>query len=87
MESFFFDIETCGAYPDFETFEIEDSRGASLFKNKLNYNTVYVEDLTYFIMINIFKDLGFKIKSFNLKKLDCLEEELKQKQQMNNAHF
>ncbi len=49
---------------------------ASLFKNKLGYDTVYVEDLTYFIMINIFKDLGFNIKSFNLKKLDSLEEEL-----------
>ncbi len=51
---------------------------ASLFKNKFGYDTVYVEDLTYFIMINIFKDLGFNIKSFNLKKLDNLEEELKQ---------
>lgn len=38
---------------------------ASLFK-KRGYDTVYVEDLTYFIMINIFKDLGFKIKSFQL---------------------
>jgi DNA-binding transcriptional MocR family regulator/dihydrodipicolinate reductase len=38
---------------------------ASLLKNK-GYDTVYVEDLTYFIMINIFKDLGFKIKSFDL---------------------
>ena len=42
MESFFFDIETCGAYPDFETFEIEDSRGTSLFKNK--YEKMYWKD-------------------------------------------
>jgi 4-hydroxy-tetrahydrodipicolinate reductase len=51
---------------------------ASLFKNKSYYNTVYVEDLTYFIMINTFKDLGFNIKSFNLKKLDKLQTELKE---------
>lgn len=38
---------------------------ASLLKTK-GYDTVYVEELTYFIMINVFKDLGFKIKSFNL---------------------
>jgi len=37
---------------------------ASLLKNK-GYETVYVEDLTYFIMINVFKDLGFKIKALH----------------------
>jgi DNA-binding transcriptional MocR family regulator/dihydrodipicolinate reductase len=51
---------------------------ASLFKNKLNYDTVYVEDLTYFIMINIFKDLGYKIKSFSLQNLNSLKIELKE---------
>lgn len=48
---------------------------ASLFKTK-GYETVYVEDLTYFIMINIFKDLGFNIKSFKLSELDKLKIEL-----------
>ena len=49
----------------------------SLLKNNLGYDTIYVEDLTYFIMINIFKDIGYKIKSFNLSNLDKLKEELK----------
>ena len=48
---------------------------ASLFKTK-GYDTVYVEDLTYFIMINTFKDLGFNIKSFKLSELDKLKIEL-----------
>ena len=34
MELFFFDIESCGIYPDFYTFQIEDERGSSLFKSK-----------------------------------------------------
>lgn len=45
---------------------------ASLLKSK-GYETVYVEDLTYFIMINVFKDLGFKIKSFKIKSFDINE--------------
>lgn len=45
---------------------------ASLLKNK-GYETVYVEDLTYFIMINVFKDLGFKIKSFSLNGINNFE--------------
>ena len=36
MELFFFDIETCGAYPDFETFKSNDERGAKLFQSKYN---------------------------------------------------
>lgn len=48
---------------------------ATLFKAK-GYNTIYVEDLTYFIMINIFKDLGFNIKSFNLNEPEKLKIEL-----------
>lgn len=48
---------------------------ASLFKTK-GYETVYVEDLTYFIMINTFKDLGFNIKSFKLYELNKLKIEL-----------
>ena len=51
---------------------------STFLKNKLDYNTVYVEDLTYFIMINIFKDLGFKIKSFNLNEPEKLKIELQQ---------
>lgn len=34
MELFFFDIETCGNYSDFETFKFEDERGAKLFESK-----------------------------------------------------
>ena len=33
-ELFHIDIETCGAYPDFETFQSEDERGAKLFQSK-----------------------------------------------------
>jgi 4-hydroxy-tetrahydrodipicolinate reductase len=48
---------------------------ASLFKNR-GYDTVYVEELTYFIMINIFKDLGFKIKSFSFSDMNKFKTEL-----------
>ena len=34
MDLFFFDIETCGSYPDFQTFKIEDERGSKLFGDK-----------------------------------------------------
>ena len=34
MELFHFDIETAGYYKDFESFEKNDERGATLFKNK-----------------------------------------------------
>lgn len=50
---------------------------ASLLKNQYGYNTVYVEDLTYFIIINIFKDFGYKIKSFNTNNFEELRENLK----------
>lgn len=48
---------------------------ASLLKTK-GFNTVYVEDLTYFIIINVFKDLGFKIKSFSFNELNKLKSDL-----------
>ncbi len=48
---------------------------ASLLKTK-GFNTVYVEDLTYFIMINVFKDLGFNIKSFNFDSLNKLKSDI-----------
>jgi 4-hydroxy-tetrahydrodipicolinate reductase len=48
---------------------------ASLLKSK-GFNTVYVEDLTYFIMINVFKDLGFNIKSFNFDSLNKLKSDI-----------
>ena len=51
---------------------------STFLKNKLGYNTIYVEDLTYFIMINIFKDLDFNIKSFNLNDLEKLKVDLQQ---------
>lgn len=47
----------------------------SLLK-KYRYKTVYVEDLTYFIIINIFKDLGFEIKSFNTNNIEGLRKNL-----------
>lgn len=47
------------------------------FLKESNYKTVYVEDLTYFIIINIFKDIGFKIKSFDINNLNKLEDNLK----------
>ena len=34
MELFAFDIECCGQYPDYDTFLLEDERGANLFKKK-----------------------------------------------------
>lgn len=34
MELFAFDIETCGQYPDYETFSIKDERGSKLFNKK-----------------------------------------------------
>ena len=34
MELFHFDIETCGNYKDFDTFMMDDERGALLFKSK-----------------------------------------------------
>ncbi len=36
MELFFFDIETCGNYSDYQTFKLEDERGAKLFESKFN---------------------------------------------------
>jgi len=35
-ELFHFDIETCGEYPDYQTFLLEDERGAKLFQSKFN---------------------------------------------------
>lgn len=35
-ELFMFDIETCGSYPDYQTFLSEDERGAKLFESKFN---------------------------------------------------
>ena len=34
MELFHFDIETAGQYKDYETFLLEDERGAKLFESK-----------------------------------------------------
>ena len=36
MELFFFDLETAGQYKDYETFLLEDDRGAELFESKYN---------------------------------------------------
>jgi len=47
---------------------------ASLFHQK--YDTVYVEELTYFIMINVFKDLKYNIKTFDINNLQKLKEDL-----------
>lgn len=38
-ELFHFDIESCGEYPDYETFKSDDTRGAELFEKKYkSYN-------------------------------------------------
>lgn len=44
MELFFFDIETCGSYSDYETFKYSDERGAKLFESKyqkMNWSEKY----------------------------------------------
>ena len=53
MELFHFDIESCGEYPDYNTFLLEDERGAKLFESKFkkmgweskyeNVETAYLE--------------------------------------------
>jgi predicted PolB exonuclease-like 3'-5' exonuclease len=53
MELFMFDIETCGEYADYNTFLLEDERGAKLFESKFkkmgweskyeNVETAYLE--------------------------------------------
>ena len=53
MNLFMFDIETCGEYPDYNTFLLEDERGAKLFESKFkkmswdskyeNVETAYLE--------------------------------------------
>ena len=48
----------------------------SLLK-KYGYKKVYVENLTYFIIINIFKDLDFEIKSFDINNIEGLRNNLK----------
>jgi DNA-binding transcriptional MocR family regulator/dihydrodipicolinate reductase len=47
---------------------------ASLFRSK--YDTIFVEELTYFIMINVFKDLKYNIKTFNINNLEKLKNDL-----------
>jgi len=47
---------------------------ASLFRKK--YDTIFVEELTYFIMINVFKDLNYNIKTFS--NYDKLKDDLKE---------
>ncbi len=49
---------------------------SSLFRSK--YDTIFVEELTYFIMINVFKDLHYKIETFNMNNLDKLKDDLKE---------
>jgi 2-aminoadipate transaminase len=51
---------------------------ASLFRQK--YDTIFVEDVTYFIMINVFKDLKYNIKTFNINNINKLEQDLKEHQ-------
>jgi dihydrodipicolinate reductase/aspartate/methionine/tyrosine aminotransferase len=48
----------------------------SLFRSK--YDTVFVEELTYFIMINVFKDLNYNIKTFSIDNINKLSEDLKE---------
>jgi DNA-binding transcriptional MocR family regulator/dihydrodipicolinate reductase len=48
---------------------------SSLFRSK--YDTIFVEELTYFIMINVFKDLKYNIKTFSLDKLEAFKNDIK----------
>lgn len=48
---------------------------ASLFRSK--FDTIFVEELTYFIMINVFKDLKYNIKTFRMDNLYELSQDLK----------
>lgn len=43
---------------------------------KSEFSTIYVEELTYFIMLQHFVDLKFNIKTFSLNKLDQFYPEL-----------
>jgi len=47
----------------------------SLLRSKTKVSTIYVEELTYFIMLTHFKDLDFNIKTFSLDNLDEFEPE------------
>jgi 2-aminoadipate transaminase len=47
---------------------------ASLLRK--NYSKVYVQDPTYFIILNMFKDLEYDFETFSLDNLDELEEDL-----------
>lgn len=47
---------------------------ASLFRKK--YDTIFVEELTYFIMINVFKDLNYNIKTFKINDIHKLQQDL-----------
>lgn len=49
--------------------------GSLLKKHK--FKNVYVENLTYFIIINIFKDLDFEIKSFDIGNIEELRKKLR----------
>jgi len=52
------------------------SQGIQMITGLLNkIKTIYVEELTYFIMLNHFKDCGFTIKTFSLDNLDKFEPE------------
>jgi predicted PolB exonuclease-like 3'-5' exonuclease len=42
MKLFYYDIETCGEYKDFESLELNDERGANLFRKK--YGKMYWEE-------------------------------------------
>jgi 4-hydroxy-tetrahydrodipicolinate reductase len=48
------------------------SQGVQMITSLLrpNISTIYVEELTYFIMLTHFKDLKFNIKTFSLDKLE-----------------
>ena len=47
---------------------------ASLLRKE--YTKVYVQDPTYFIILNMFKDLEYEFETFSLEDLDDLEEDL-----------
>jgi len=54
----FFDIETCGRYPDFETFKEKDPEGASIWEKKCSRMDYGAPEVGYSNKISLFPEFG-----------------------------
>lgn len=54
----FFDIETCGQYPDYKTFEKEDSEGAHVWEKKCNRMNYGSPENGYDTKVSLFPEFG-----------------------------